>query len=229
MLIAGSGPELISALAAEAGRRGIKTALSLIPGNSDPRRFEHGAATESPVPLDWNPCSPISARSLILAAENRNGPVVSSIIVCAAANNAEIRDFSPAGIDFVVNNHIKSYMFLANELTRSFRARRNGTLAFVLLEGQSPAILAAPVFGAFKSFSGSMLAQSNTEYLSTLAFSYEEKNIPKINEYAAYIFKTIEENKKTDRAGWFRFTKLNMRPPAGLIRGILGGSTRLVR
>ena len=221
MLIAGSGPELVSALADEAGRRGIKTALSLIPGNSDPRRLVSGAAIERAAPLDWNPCSPISARSLILAAENKNGPVGSGIIVCAAANSAEMRAFSPAGIDFVVNNHIKSYMFLTNELTRSFRARHNGTLAFVLLEGPSPGILAAPVFSAFKSFSDSMLAQSNPEYLSTLAFSYKEKNIPKINEYAAYIFKIIEENKKKDRARWFRFTKLKMRPPAGLIRSIM--------
>lgn len=220
MLIAGSGPELISALANEAGRRGIKTALSLIPGNNDPRRLALGAVNERTALLDWNPCSPISARSLILAAENRNGPVDSGIIVCAAANSAEMRDFSPAGIDFVVNNHIKSYMFLANELTRGFRAKRGGTLAFVLLEGQPPGILTAPVFSAFKSFSASMLAQSNPEYLITMAFSYEEKNIPKINEYAAYILKTIEENKKTNRTGWFKFTKLKIRPP--VFRGKAG-------
>jgi hypothetical protein len=221
MLIAGSGPELVNALANEAGRRGIKTALSLIPGNNGRRRPLFSTANERTVPLDWNPCSPISARSLILAAENKNGTVGSGIVVCAGANSAEMRDFSPAGIDFIVNNHIKSYMFLAHELTRSFRARQNGTLVFVLLEGQSPDIMAATVFNAFKSFSGSMLAQSNMEYLNTLAFSYEEKNIPKINEYAAYIFKTIEENKKTDRAGWFKFTKLKIHPPTGLIRGIL--------
>jgi hypothetical protein len=216
MLIAGSGPELISALADEAGRRGIKTTLALIPENN----AHH---TERTAQLEWNPCSPLSARSLVLAAENRNGPVDTGIIVCAASNSAEMRDFSPAGIDFAVNNHIKAYMFLAHELTRSFRARQNGTLVFVLLEGLASGILAAPVTSAFKSFSGSMLAQSNTEYQSTLAFSCEEKNIPPMNEYAAYIFKTLGDNRKQDRAKWFKFSKLRMRSPAGLIQGIRGG------
>jgi hypothetical protein len=213
MLIAGSGPELIGALADEAGRRGVKTALALIPGNKSLHTW--GTAQ-----LEWNPCSPLSARSLVLAAENRNGLVDTGIIVCAASNSAEMRDFSLAGIDFAVNNHIKSYMFLAHELTRGFRARQNGTLVFVLLEGLASGILSASVASAFRSFSGSMLAQSNTEYQNTLAFSCEEKNIPPMNEYAAYIFKTLVDNRKPDRVKWFKFTKLRMRSPAGLIQGI---------
>jgi hypothetical protein len=219
MLIAGSGPELIMALADEAERRGIKTASSIISENNAQRR----PANEKTTPLEWNPCSPISARSLVLAAENRIGPLDAGIIVCAAANSAEMRDFSPAGIDFVVNNHIKSYMFLTHELTRSFRARQSGALVFVLLEGPAQGILAAPVSSAFKSFSNSMLARSNTEYQSTLAFSCEEKNISLMNEFAAYIFKILTENKKPDRARWFKFTKLKMHPPASLIQGIRDG------
>ena len=222
ILIVGSGSGLISALADEALRHDIKTALSMIPGNNDPYHPASGTANEWPAQLKWNPCSPISARSLVLAAENRIGPVGTGIIVCAAAGSTEMRDFSPTGIEFVVNNHIKSYMFLAHELTRSFRARRNGTLAFALLEEQSPGILAAPVFSAFKSFSNSMLAQSNADYQSTLAFSYEEKNIPQINEYAAFILKMLMENKKPDRSGWFKFTKLRGRPSMGLILGSRG-------
>jgi hypothetical protein len=219
-LIAGSGPELIAALAGEAERRGVTTALSLISGHSGPRGLTAGMTNKRFVPLEWNPYSPISTRNLILAAENKIGPIETGIIVCAALNNAETHDFSPAGIDFIVNNHIKSYMLLAHELMRTFRAKQNRSLAFVLLEGPDQGILAAPVLSAFKSFSNSMLALSNSEYLSTLAFSSQDINVPLMNEFAGYIFKILDENKKTDRARWFKFSKSKMRPPSGLIQNL---------
>ncbi|MDR3355558.1 MAG: hypothetical protein LBO04_00010 [Spirochaetaceae bacterium] len=223
MLIAGSGSALTAALADEAARRGIKTALSLISGQKDERGLSPIAVNEKVVQLDWNPCSPISARSLVLAAENRNGPLDTGLIVCAA-DDTGMRDFSPAGIDFVVNNHIKSYMFLANELSRHFSARRSGALAFVLMEGRTPGILSAPVFSAFKSFSGAMIAQANTEYVSALAFSCEGKKPPPVSEYAAYIFKILGETQKTRQTAWFKFSKLKMSHTAGLIRILRDGN-----
>jgi phospholipid N-methyltransferase len=104
-------------------------------------------------------------------------------------------------------------MFLAHELTRYFRAKHKRTLAFVMLEGPGTGVLTAPVFNAFKSFSNNMLFQSNREYLSTLAFSCEEKNIPPMSDFAAYILRILAENKKTGHSRWFKFTKLKTRPP----------------
>jgi hypothetical protein len=208
MLIAGAGMELVSALAEEAEKRNIKTARALIQSRNGAGRFTHAAAAEKTASLDWNPGSPISARSLILAAENKVGHLSGGIIVCTAPDNAEASDFSPAGIDIIVNNHIKSYMLLANELSRHFRARQSGSLALVLFEKPVSGILAAPIFSSFKSFSGSLLAHSNPEYIRTTAFSCEEKIPPPVNEFAAYVFKTLSENKKLDGAKWFKFTKL---------------------
>jgi NAD(P)-dependent dehydrogenase (short-subunit alcohol dehydrogenase family) len=202
LLIAGAGKELVSALADEAVKRGAKTALSLIPNQSGSMRL-----ADSPEMLDWNPGSPISARNLVLAAENRIGALTGGIIVCAAPDNADAADFSPAGIDFIINNHVKSYMFLARELARRFHAAQSGTLALVLLEEPSSSLLAGPVFGAFKSFAGNLLTNLNTEYFRTAAFVCEEKISPPMNEFAAYIFKTLSENKKLDGGKWFKFTK----------------------
>jgi hypothetical protein len=203
ILIAGAGKDLITAIANEAGTHGVKTAAALIPCRS-----ETGKTLETSNQLGWNPGSPISARNLILAAENRVGALSGGIIVCAAPGSADAADFSPAGIDFIVDNHIKSYMLLARELTRHFDTARKGVLGMVLLEETSASILNVPVFSAFKSFTNSLLTNLNTEYPRMAAFSHEEKSPILVNEFAAYIFKTLFENKKLDSGRWFKFTKL---------------------
>ncbi|MDR1362799.1 MAG: hypothetical protein LBJ35_01945 [Spirochaetaceae bacterium] len=203
LLIAGTGKELITALADEGGKRGAKTAISLIPSQNGHNRLAEGLNA-----LDWNPGSPISAYNLVLSAENRIGALNGGIIVCAAPDNADAADFSPAGIDFIVNNHIKSYMFLAHELTRRFRAGQSGALALVLLEEASSGLLTGPVFSTFKSFTSNLLEDLNTEYFRAAAFSCEEKNSIPMSEFAAYIFKTLYEAKKLDGGRWFKFTKL---------------------
>jgi NAD(P)-dependent dehydrogenase (short-subunit alcohol dehydrogenase family) len=204
MLIAGQGKELISALSAEAEKRGIKTILAVIPGQNDGSR--PGARDGSSATPVWNPGSPVSARSLVLAAENRIGTLGAAIVVCSAPNEAETRDFSPAGIDAIVNSHIKSYMFLSRELIRYFQQKKRGTLALVLLETPPQGLLSASVFGAFRGFSDSLLERSNTEHLRMASFLCDEKNPPPASEYAAYILKTLAENKKIDRSR-FKFAK----------------------
>jgi hypothetical protein len=197
MLIAGQGKELIAALSAEAEKRGIKTTLAAIPERNDGERSG---------PSAWNPGSPVSARSLVLAAENRIGSLSGAIVVCSAPNEAETRDFSPAGIDMIVNNHIKSYMFLSRELIKYFQQKKQGTLALALLETPPQGLLTASVFGAFRSFSGSLLERSDTEHLRMASFLCDEKTPAPINEYAAYILKTLTENKKIDRS-LFKYAK----------------------
>jgi hypothetical protein len=206
MLIAGQGKELIAALSAAAEKRGIKTTLAVIPGRNDGESSGPGVADGSAGPSAWNPGSPVSARSLVLAAENRIGPLSGAIVVCSAPNEAETRDFSPAGIDMIVNNHIKSYMFLSRELIKYFQQKKQGTLALALLETPPQGLLTASVFGAFRSFSGSLLERSDTEHLRMASFLCDEKTPAPTNEYAAYILKTLTENKKIDRS-LFKFAK----------------------
>jgi hypothetical protein len=201
MLIAGHGEELIAALSAEAERRGIRTILAVIPKKD---------GGDSPHPDDalpgWNPGSPVSARNLVLAAENRIGTLGGAIVVCSAPDEAETRDFSPAGIDMIVNNHIKSYMFLSRELIKYFQQQKKGAFALVLLETPPQGLMTASVFGAFRNFSDSLLERSNTEHIKMASFLCDEKPPPSMNEFAAYILKTLTENKKIDRSR-FKFAK----------------------
>jgi hypothetical protein len=202
-LIAGAGQSLLTALSAESVRRGNKTALALIPDSrnaSDDDRLRDLAER-----LDWNPPSPISAGALILEAETRAGPLDSAIIACTAPDRTAASDFSPVGIDYIVNNHIKSYMFLAASLMRRFRARQTGTLALILLEEQEAGLLAAPVFSSFRAFANCLLAQSSEGAPRAAAFDCNTRSSQGLDEIAGYVFKTLAENKKLGR--WFKFNK----------------------
>jgi hypothetical protein len=203
LLIAGSGVELITALSSQAEKCGVAAAQAIIPK----RNARGDAADKGSSLFDWNPGSAISTRGLVLAAENRLGALGGGIIVCAAPHNASEYDFSPTGIDFLVDNHVKSYMFLAQELTRYFYAAQSGTLALVMLEEADAGLLAAPIFGAFKSFAAGLL-EHTSEYIRAAAFSCKEKPPAPVNEFASYIVKTLVKDEKFDGGRWFKFTRL---------------------
>jgi hypothetical protein len=203
LLIAGSGAELIAALSAQAKKYGISTAQALIPG----RNVHDTAADKDPPLLEWNPGSAVSARGLVLAAENRLDILGGGIIVCTAPHDAGEYDFSPAGIDFLVDNHIKSYMLLAHELARYFRTAQSGTLAMVMLEEAPAGLLTDSVFSAFRSFSTRLLGHQ-PEYIRAAAFSCKEKPPAPINEFASYVIKTLLKDEKFAGGRWFKFTRL---------------------
>jgi hypothetical protein len=203
LLIAGSGVELITALSTQAEKYGLAPVCAVIPQ----KNARSGNADKKSALFDWNPGSAVSTRGLVLAAENRLGILGGGIIVCAAPHNVMEDDFSPAGIDFLVDNHIKSYMFLAHELTRYFRAAQSGTLALVMLEEAVSGLLTVPVFSAFRSFAAGLL-EHPSEYIHAAAFSCKEKPPAPVNEFASYIIKTLVKTEKFDGGRWFKFTRL---------------------
>ena len=99
IVIAGNESTLIHAVENEAARRAERYALALIPnrfsGDNSPntRSPQDNSPSADPVaqdlpekgriPLDWNPGSPISARTLVIAAENRLEQISEAILVCA--------------------------------------------------------------------------------------------------------------------------------------------------
>jgi hypothetical protein len=203
LLIAGSGAELIAALSTQAEKYGAASVRAVIPN----RNVRDDIADKGSPLLDWNPGSAVSTRGLVVAAENRLGILGGGLIVCAAPHNAAGYDFSPAGIDFLVDNHVKSYMFLAYELARYFRAAQSGTLAMVMLEDADSSLLTDPVFSAFKSFSARLL-EHQSEHVRAAAFSCKEKPPAPVNEFASYVIKTLFKDEKFGNGRWFKFTRL---------------------
>jgi hypothetical protein len=218
ILIAGIDSSLSEAVAVEAGKRVEQYASAFIFNRlldsirEPPRPVDGGKARIS---LDWNPGSPISARTLVLAAENRLEHIDEAILICMPPSvRRPVEELSPADIDIAVNDHIKGWFFLIKELTTAFKSRNAGTLALVLSdtgskneEGSAPNLLGPPVSAAFRAFVQGLLDAAPGKPYQTLAFSTETGEN---TEFAAYIFKIIEENNKRNIGRWHKYGRLGL-------------------
>jgi NADP-dependent 3-hydroxy acid dehydrogenase YdfG len=218
ILIAGADSSLSEAVAAEAGKRVEQYAAAFILNRlSDPVRDRPGPAEgrQARISLDWNPGSPISARTLVLAAENRLDHIDEAIVVCTPPSvRRPVEQLAPADIDIVVNDYIKGWFFLVKELAAAFKARNAGTLALVLSDAgfgnekrDAPDLMGPSVSAAFRAFVQGLLAAAPNKPYQTLAFSSETGEDA---EFAAYIFKIIEENNKRNLGRWHKYGRLGL-------------------
>jgi NAD(P)-dependent dehydrogenase (short-subunit alcohol dehydrogenase family) len=218
ILIAGIESSLSAAIAAEAGKRVDQYAAAFIPNKLAAPLRDRAAvqpAGRGLVPLTWNPGSPISARTLVLAAENRLERIDQAILVCTPPSlRRQAEELAPADIDTVVNDHIKSWFFLAKELSAVFRARDGGTLALVLSDmgtgmekGEAPDLMGPSVAASFSSFAGGLLASSVGKAYMTMAFSC---GTGEDAAFAAFIFKILDEGSRRASGKWHRYGRFNL-------------------
>jgi hypothetical protein len=223
ILIAGNEAALTAAVAREAAKRVDAVATALIANRLDGLKAGQSlniAEGSSQIPLRWNPASPISARTLLLAAESRLGRIDDAVLVCAPPSiRKKPGELSPNDIEILAGDHIKGWFFLIRELALYFCASpdgvsRSGTLALVVPDISSggkddPADIAGPAAAAsFRAFAQGVLLASAGEPYRSLGFSTGDAGNDE--EFAAYIFKIIDEGNKRDSGRWFRFGRLNL-------------------
>jgi NAD(P)-dependent dehydrogenase (short-subunit alcohol dehydrogenase family) len=233
ILIAGNESSLLSALGAEAAKRVKSCAAAVIPhgsgGEPGERQAENhkqaGSGGNPVVYLDWNPASPVSARTLVLAARNLLEHIDDAVLVCVPpAYRRPPEELAPAEIDRLIDRNIKGWFFLVRELAAVFKKRAperkdagtgafggtTGTLTLVLKDINAgarddlPDLAGPPVAAAFRSFAqGLLISTANAPYTVT-AFSSQEAG--EEAAFAAYIFRTIEDEKRS--AGkWHKYGK----------------------
>jgi NAD(P)-dependent dehydrogenase (short-subunit alcohol dehydrogenase family) len=201
-------------VAVEAGKRVEHCAAAFIPNRlADPVRERSQAENAGLIPISWNPGSPISARTLVIAAENRLEHIDEAILICTPPSTRRpVEQLAPADIDIVVNDHIKGWFFLVKELATVFKARNAGTLALVLSEvgsgsekGDAPDLMGPSVAASFRSFTQGLLASAPDKPYQIMAFSSETGEDA---EFAAFIFKIIEEGNKRNIGRWHKFGRM---------------------
>jgi NAD(P)-dependent dehydrogenase (short-subunit alcohol dehydrogenase family) len=171
-------------------------------------------STDSVVSLQWNPGSPIAARTLILSAENRLERIDDAILVCTPpAFRRFAAELPPTDIDIMINDHIKGWFFLARELAAVFRARKSGTLALVLSDlnagtvtEDAPDLLGPPAVAAFRAFTQSLLSYAGNEPYLTMGFSSTE--LGEEGDFSAFIFKLIDEGNRRNNGKWHKYGRL---------------------
>jgi len=219
ILIAGNESVLLSAIKAETAKRTENYVLAPISNRfsgAEPQPSPKGVESEvrgSPlVPqptddsqariLEWNPGSPISARTLVLAAENRLGHINDAILVCCppqVRRNATNLNF--ADVEMLVNDHIKGWFFLIKELTVIFKAKGEGTLSLIypdiheVADGdEAPDFLGHSALAVFRSLTRNLLSAAFSESFLTLGFTGSE-TVDNAG-FVAFIFKQLEEKNR---------------------------------
>jgi len=218
ILIAGNESSLFSAVAAEAVKRVETYAYALVPNRFYLPDGAHPPAAEPAgkgVPLVWTPSSPISARTLVVAAENRLGQINNALLVCsppAVYRTAET--LTPEEIEILVNDHIRGWFFLIRELALNFRRLGTGSLSFIAPEpgadgGAKNAqvdLLGPPALASFRTFAQGILTSSANELFQVMGFSAPE-NAAK-EEFAAWLFKIIDEGARKNSGKWQKYPKI---------------------
>jgi NAD(P)-dependent dehydrogenase (short-subunit alcohol dehydrogenase family) len=217
VLIAGNPSPLCSALCGEAAARVDSFARALIPAAGS-RAAESAPAAEiveigtprTPVDIEWNPASPISARTLLLAAKNKIGPVGKAFLVCVPPSYRKSPELlNAAEIDRIIDLNVKGWYFLARELAAAFKSRSpgagRGCLALVLQEvgtggrEDAPDLAGPAIAAAFRAFAQSLLLAAAP--FDIAAFSSE---VGDEAAFASFIFKTVEEGRP---GKWHKFGK----------------------
>ncbi|MDR2797256.1 MAG: hypothetical protein LBB80_02835 [Treponema sp.] len=214
ILLAGNESSLSAAVAVEAAKRVEYFAAAFIPNRlADPVEAKTLPAAESLIPLHWNPGSPVSARTLILAAENRLEHINEALLICVPPSvRKHPGELVAPEIEIMVNDHIKGWFFLVKELTALFRVKKTGTLALVLSEldpgggkDEAPDLMGISAVESFRAFTQGLLNSSLEEPFRILGFSASESS--NTVEFAAFIFKFLEEGGKRNNGKWLRFGK----------------------
>ena len=231
ILIAGNESTLTNAIEVEAAKRAEHYTLALLPDrlsgdnakaglqarreNAPPPSSAAQDSTEKArILLDWNPGSPISARTVVLAAENRLEQVNEAILVC---NPPSVRcaaaDLNLTNVEILVNDQIKSWFFLVRELAAIFKERKAGILALVYPEttgagskDDASDLLGSTSLAAFTSLTRSLLAATFSESYLTLGFSGAEAGDDA--GFAAFIFKQLDEGNRRSNGKLYKYGKI---------------------
>ena len=164
--------------------------------------------------LDWNPSSPISARTLTIAAENRLERIDEAILICSPPSIRSRASMIPlSDVEIMINDNVKGWFFLVKELAAIFTARKRGTLALVFpdisISGKddNADVLGPSALASFRALTQGLLTAAHSEPYITVGFSHTDAG----NEtaFAAYIFKILDEINNKAKGKMFKFGKFS--------------------
>ena len=214
IFIAGNDSALSRAIEAETEKRVECFASALIQNRLTGAPKNTAPENEKRVTLDWNPSSPISARTLVLAAENRLEHIDEAILVCSPPSiRASAADLSLADVEIMVNDHIKGWFFLVKELAVVFKNRKRGTLTLVYsditntVKDDTADILGPSALAFFRALTHGLLSAAHNDPYFTAGFSVSDTG----NEaaFASFMYKTIDEINKRSNGKLHKFGKFS--------------------
>lgn len=182
--------------------------------------------------FEWNRASPLSARTLILHAENTIGPVREALLVFDTASaQRQFPLFSAEYSSRAADELITGYLFLTAELLARFSRHGGGTLAFLLRDQPSlaetilvPSLKNRAEFSAAGVFA-SMAAKAFKAFSENISASHAEDSAVRC------ILASVDPSISYEAAGSWLFDYIgeldavkNARSPKQLVQWIKYGS-----
>ena len=215
IFIVGNESALSRAVEAETANRVEQFAAALIPNRLAGAVKGSVAANDKRLSLDWNPASPISARTLVLAAENRLDRIDEAILICSPPSiRSSAADLPLADVEILINDHIKGWFFLVKELAAVFKGRKCGTLALVYSDvglfsnkDDTAALLGPSSLASFRALTQGLLAAAHNEPYITMGFSCSDAG----NEqnFSTFLYKHLDEGNRRCNGKLYKFGKFN--------------------
>jgi len=215
IFIAGNESALSRAIEAETSNRVEQFAAAFIPNRLSGAVKNSSQENPKRLSLEWNPSSPISARTLVLAAENRLEHIDEAILICSPPSvRSKASDLSFSDVEIMLNDQIKGWFFLVKELASIFNSRRRGTLVLVYpnipsvtSRDEASDILGQPVLASFRAMTQGLLSSAHAESYTTMGFSTSDAG----NEgaFASYLFKSLDETTKRSNGKMRKFGKFS--------------------
>ena len=214
ILIAGNESSLLTALCVEAAKRVENYAVAFIPRAEEPPGTEPG---DRRIILDWNPPSPISAKTLVLSGCNKMEHIDDAILISIPpAYRKRANELTAVEIDQFIDCNIKGWFFLVRELAAEFEKRGRGTLSLVqpvepgaAPKNDEPDLVGPIAVSAFRSFAQGVLLSSINANAPYNAMGFSSLEPGEENAFAAFVFKIMEEGKRNS-GKWHKYGKFGL-------------------
>ena len=214
IFIAGNESALCRAIEDETTKRVEQFASALIPNKFSDVIKTSETENDKRISLEWNSSSQLSARTLVLAAENRLEKIDEAILVCSPPLiRSSPSELSSAIVENVISYHVKGWFFLVKEIAAVFKNRGRGTLILVYSDNpgsgkdEAADILGSSASASFRALSSGLLASAHNEPYITIGFSASDSGNDA--SFASFIFKTIDDLPKRSNGKLFKFGKFS--------------------
>ena len=199
-LVTGKSNDLLARVVHEAVARGHRTLLA----RSGP--IELPVEADGVVTASWNRRSALSARSVVLHAQNTFGRLEEAVIVFSPVRESvPFHESSIVSLENRTDAEVKGYLFMIRELVALFQKQRSGRLVLAVLdpEAEVRSPLEAMSLGSFTAAAEALASTYRNEPME-VKLCYSRADDPA--GYAGFILDSLKAPRpRRPRADWLRY------------------------
>ena len=153
----------------------------------------------------WNRKSPASTKGILLKAMTVTGTLSRIILLgCPVFFNINLRDIDFSSIESSVDSYIKGNLYLIKEAYKYYREKNSSDmLVLVSTVNNTKSFLDEIIYTSFSSILRSLIENNKENNINICGFESKSK---KIEEFAGYIYRLLENRNKRISGRIFKFT-----------------------